>query len=245
MTEVQADLVPPEPVSYADRGTALEGWLVHPSGAWAGRPRGAVVIFPTIVNRNAHMERRARMLAASGFVTMIADFYGQPVPDFAAAGPLATALRADVDHYRARLSAGIAALRERAGGLTLSAVGYCMGGQAVLECARAGEDLALVASFHGLFTTARRASAGIAHKPRVLVCHGQNDALAPRADVLALWDELDGAGLDWHFHAYSGAVHGFTDPDSDARGVPGIAYDASADRQSWAALGAMLDEVYG
>jgi len=232
-----------EPVAYADRGTALTGWLARP----AGPARAAIVVFPTIVNVTGPVERRARMLAEAGFVAMIADFYGEPVPSFEAAGPLSQALTADADHFRARLSAAVAALRGHpaAAGLSLAAIGYCMGGQSAIEVARAGEDLAFVASFHGTFRTRCKASAAAPHKPRVLVCHGDADPLAPREDVVALWQELDAAGYQWHFHAYSGVKHGFTDPGSDARGLDAIAYNASADRQSWAALMGLADEVFG
>lgn len=229
-----------EKIAYADRGTALTGWLARP----AGPARGGVVIFPTIVNANPHMERRAAMLAAMGFVAFIADFYGEEVADFAASAPLAQALRADVDHYRARLAAAVSALAGHAPDLRLSAIGYCMGGQAALELARAGADLDLVASFHGVFATDRPARGDAACKPRVLILHGEADPLAPRDHVLALWDEFDRAGYDWHFHAYSGVRHGFTDPESDLRDLDAVAYNASADHQSWAALGAMLDEIY-
>ncbi|MBW8783118.1 MAG: dienelactone hydrolase family protein [Novosphingobium sp.] len=219
------------------------GLLARPTGT----PRGAIVIFPTIVNANPSMERRAAMLVEAGFVAMIADFYGEPVGDFAHAQELAATLRADVDAYRARLSAAVAALRghEAVAGLKLAAIGYCMGGQAALEAARAGEDLALVATFHGILDTARRATAETPIVPRLLVCHGDADPLAPREQVLALWEEMNAAGANWHFHSYSGVRHGFTDPGSDARGLPAIAYDASADRQSWAALMTMCDEVFG
>ena len=122
-------------------------------------------------------------------------------------------------------------------------IGFCMGGQAVLELARAGEDLVLVASFHGLLDTARRADAAI--KPRLLVCHGDRDPMVPRAQVVAFWEEMDAVGAQWHFHAYSGVKHGFTDPASDSRGLPAIGYDASADRQSWGALTGLLDEIFG
>lgn len=230
-----------EPVAYADRDTALTGWLARPSGP----ARGAVVVYPTIVNSNAHMERRARMLADAGFVAFIADFYGAPAEDFAAAGELAQVLRADTEHYRTRIAAAVETLRSLTPDLRLSAIGYCMGGQAVLELARAGTDLAFVASFHGVFGTGRKAEKTAPHKPRLLILHGDADPLAPRADVLALWEELDDAGYPWHFHSYSGVKHGFTDPESDSRGMAAIGYDASADRQSWAALCAMLDEVYG
>lgn len=229
-----------ERVDYNDRGTRLTGWLARPEGT----PRGAIAVFPTIANVLPAIERRARLLADQGFVAMIADFYGAPVPSFEAALPLGAALRSDVDHYRARLAAAVAALRghEAAAGLKLGAIGFCMGGQAVLELARAGEDLALVASFHGLLDTARPAAAPIT--PRVLVCHGDRDPMAPRAAVMAFWEEMDAVGAQWHFHAYSGVKHGFTDPASDSRGLPAIGYDASADRQSWAALTSLLDEIF-
>ena len=67
--------------------------------------------------------------------------------------------------------------------------------------------------------------------------------MVPHEQVLAFWNEMNAAGVNWHFHAYSGVKHGFTDPASDARGLPAIAYNASAVRQSWAALLAMMDEV--
>jgi dienelactone hydrolase len=79
----------------------------------------------------------------------------------------------------------------------------------------------------------------------VLVCHGDADPLAPRDHVLAFWEEMDAVDARWHFHSYSGVKHGFTDPGSDARGLAAIGYDASADRQSWAALMGLLDEILG
>lgn len=226
---------------YHDRGTALTGWLARPHG----QARGAVVVFPTIANVLPAIERRAAMLAGLGYVAMIADFYGEPVASFEASRPLAEALRGDVDHYRARLSAAAAALRghEAAQGLALAAIGFCMGGQAVLELARAGEDIVAVASFHGLLDTQRLAAAPI--KPRILICHGDADPMVPRSQVMAFWEEMDAVGADWHFHSYAKVKHGFTDPASDARGLPAVAYDRSADRQSWAALTAFLDEVFG
>ena len=80
-------------------------------------------------------------------------------------------------------------------------------------------------------------------RARLLVCHGDADPMAPRGDVIALWEEFDAVGANWHFHSYSSVKHGFTDPESDARGLPAIGYDASADRQSWAALMELMDEV--
>lgn len=230
-----------EHLAYQDGDTRLTGWLARP----AGTPRGAVLVLPTIMNPNEPMARRARMLADAGFLALVADFYGEPVRDFEHSMQLAGVLRASVDGYRARLRAALDTLTglPEAQGLKAAAIGYCMGGQAALELARDGADILLAASFHGILDTGRPASPG-AVKARILVCHGDADPLVPRSQVTAFWEEMDAAGANWHFHAYSGVKHGFTDPGSDARGVPAIGYDASADRQSWAALTGLFAEVF-
>ncbi|MCT2400768.1 dienelactone hydrolase family protein [Novosphingobium mangrovi (ex Huang et al. 2023)] len=231
-----------EPVAYTHADRDLTGWLAHPSGT----PRAAVIVFPTIVNVNAPVERRARMLAEQGYLAMIADFYGEPVETFEASLPLAEALRADVSHYRARLASAMAALRSVPGAekLPMLAIGYCMGGQAALEAARDGQDLLAAVSFHGILSTDGPAQSDVI-KSRLLVCHGDADPLVPRKQVMAFWEEMDRAGADWHFHSYSKVRHGFTDPGSDARGVDAVKYDASADRQSWTAMLSLFDEVLG
>ena len=222
---------------YRDGDTALAGWIARPQG----EARAAVLVFPTIANITPAIERRARMLADAGFIAMIADFYGEPVESFEASLPMAAKLRGDVDVYRQRLMAGVDALSALAPDLPHVAIGYCMGGQAVLELARAGANLAVAASFHGILSTGRVAQR---HFPgRILVCHGDADPMVPREQVMEFWQEMDSVGNNWHFHSYSGVRHGFTDPDSDARGMDAIGYNSSADRQSWAALNGLLDEV--
>jgi dienelactone hydrolase len=185
------------------------------------------------------------MLADVGYVAMVADLYGEPVPSFEAAAPLAQKLRATTETYRARLVAALRAMKAHPAtqGLPAAAIGYCMGGQAALELARTGADISAAVSFHGLLDTQQSALPG-AIKARLLLCHGDADPLVPRAQVLAFWEEMDAAGARWHFHSYSGVKHGFTDPASDARGLPAIGYNASADRQSWAATMSLLDELF-
>jgi dienelactone hydrolase len=228
-----------ERLDYFDGETPLIGWMAKPQGA----ARAAVLVWPTIANVTPAIVARAERLADAGYIALIGDFYGQHVENFEASRPLAEALRADVDGYRARLAAGLAALRGVAGDLPVATIGFCMGGQAALELAREGADVVAAVSFHGLLTTAKPAQAG-AVTARILVLHGDKDPLAPRGHVLAFWDEMDGAGANWHFHAYAGVRHGFTDPGSDARGMAALGYDASADRQSWAAMLGLFDELF-
>jgi dienelactone hydrolase len=227
-----------EQVTYADRGTALSGWLARP----ATSARAAVVVFPTIMNLTPTIEAKAKALADAGYLALIADFYGVLPADFAAAGEAAAALRADPVAYRARLLSALDALRPLAGDLPLAAIGFCMGGQAVLELAREDADLAVVASFHGILETARPADKPI--RARILVCHGDADALVPRDQVLRFWEEMDAVKANWHFHSYAGVPHGFTNPlPSPSNGA--LFYDASADRQSWSAMLGLFDEVFG
>ena len=229
-----------EPIPYADGVTALTGFLARPTGT----PRGAIVVFPTIMNQAANATRRLPMLAEAGYVAFLADFYGRQPADRADAFALGSALRADVTAYRARIEAAVdtlAALPEAAG-LPLAAIGYCMGGQAVLEAARMNLPLVLAASFHGILTTDAPATESI--RPRILVCHGDADPMVPREQVSAFQAEMDAAEANWHLHVYSGVKHGFSDPEADSHGLAAIGYDASADRQSWAALLGLFGEVF-
>jgi dienelactone hydrolase len=227
-------------VDYHDGATALTGWLARPSGT----PRGAIVVFPTIMNQAQNVLRRMPMLTAAGYLAFMADLYGEPVADRAAAHALGTALRADVANYRRRIAAAIDALAAHpaCGKLPMAAIGYCMGGQAVIEAARMGADLAAVVSFHGILSTDAPANGPIT--PRILVCHGDKDPLVPREQVAAFEEEMDAAGAVWNLHIYARTKHGFTDPEADSHGLPALGYNASADRQSWAAMLSLFDELF-
>ena len=231
---------PLERIDYFDAQVALTGWLARP----AGKPRAAVVVFPTIMNTTASVEAKAQSLAEQGYLALVADFYGEPVADFGHSIKLATVLRSDVDRYRTRLRASLAALVDLEPELPCAAIGFCMGGQAVLELARENAGVAVVASFHGLLDSGRNAPAGGPVGPRILICHGDADPLVPRAQVIAFWEEMDAANANWHFHSYSSVGHGFTNPSPTLAGGPS-SYDPSADRQSWTAMLELFDEVFG
>lgn len=228
----------PQPIPYADGDAALTGLLARPPGT----PRATVIVFPTIMNQVPNALRRLPMLAEQGFLAFCADLYGRNPRDREDALALA-AIRGDAAAYRSRVRAAVetAAALPEAQGLPLIAIGYCMGGQMALEAARMNLPLALAASFHGILSTALPAAEPIA--TRILVCHGDADPMVPRDQVAAFQREMDAVGADWHLHVYANVKHGFTDSASDSHGLPALGYDASADRQSWAALLGLVDEV--
>ena len=228
----------PQPVRYTDAETELTGQLYPP----VGTPRAAVLVLPTIMNPTPAVEAKAEALAAAGYLALVADFYGMQPDSMDQAREQAIALRATPSSYRQRLRAGLRALAgvDGADSLPFLAIGFCMGGQAALELARDGAPLEAAVSFHGLLDTEQPAEPG-AISARILVCHGDADPMVPRSAVLRFWEEMDEAGADWHFHSYSGVKHGFTNPHPAAN--PATAYNASADRQSWAAMHSLFDEV--
>ncbi len=222
-----------EELPYEDGDVKLTGLLARPVGS----PRAAVLVFPTIFNATKAVKDKALSLAEDGYLALICDFYGKQPGGMEEARQFAAKIRPDPDIYRQRLRAGIRALSgmAEAAGLPLAAIGFCMGGQAALELAREGAPFVLVTSFHGILNTDLPAEPGKI-SARILICHGDADELVPRKQVIAFWEEMDAAGANWHFHSYSGVPHSFTNTESPA-------YDSSADRQSWAAMHSLLDEV--
>lgn len=229
-----------EQVAYDDGECALTGLVARPQGT----PRAAVLVFPTIMNPTQSVLDKAQDLAANGYLAMVADFYGKVPADFDQSREFAMEIRSTPELYRQRLRASLKALAtlDDATGLPLAAIGFCMGGQAVLELAREGAPLFAVASFHGLLNTDLPALPG-AISSRILICHGDADPMVPREQVMKFWEEMDHAGADWHFHSYARVKHGFTNPAPNSN--PATGYDASADKQSWAAMYSLFDEEFG
>jgi dienelactone hydrolase len=51
--------------------------------------------------------------------------------------------------------------------------------------------------------------------------------------------------VDWQMHLFGGAVHSFTNPEADLRGMPEyLRYDPVADDRSWKQMTILLDEVF-
>ncbi len=227
-----------EQLSFSDGETALTGLLARPDGA----PRAAVLVFPTIMNPTQSVLDKAQDLAGNGYLVLVADFYGKAPANFDQSREFAMEIRQTPELYRQRLRASLKGMLsvEGTGDLPLFAIGFCMGGQAVLEMAREGAPFEAVVSFHGLLNTEMPAQPGKV-SARILVCHGDADPMVPREQVVKFWEEMDHAEADWHFHSYSGVRHGFTNPAPTQN--PATGYDASADRQSWVAMYSLFDEL--
>jgi dienelactone hydrolase len=63
--------------------------------------------------------------------------------------------------------------------------------------------------------------------------------------VIGFMKEMTDRRADWQLHAYGNACHGFTEPDADKLGFPGVGYNRLADERSWRALSDLLVEKFG
>lgn len=230
------------PLRYlADDDVVLTGYLADGS---RGRPAAGVLLAHEGGGLSRHTKERAVRLAELGYVAFALDMYGEEDPPLERAMALGKALRADRPLLRSRLEAGFHALTAQAGvdRGRLAAVGYCMGGAAVIELARLGAPLQAVVGFHsGFLPGTPEENAAISG--RLLLCHGAGDPIVTAAQRDAFLAELGAAGIDWQLHLYGGVGHSFTNPGIDALGLPGFAYDEAADRRSWAAMLNLFDEV--
>jgi dienelactone hydrolase len=104
-------------------------------------------------------------------------------------------------------------------------MGYCFGGAAVLETARAGVDSKGFVTFHGGLQTPTGQSYSTTKAP-ILVFHGTADTAITMQDFAYLADELEQSGIDHEMVTYGGAPHAFTVMGSDR-------YHQKADQQSW------------
>jgi len=113
----------------------------------------------------------------------------------------------------------------------------------VLDMARAGANLAAVVTFHGSLGTRTPARPGTV-KARILVNAGGADPFVPPAQVEGFRQEMQAAGARFEIVSYAGAKHGFTNPDAASYGMEQLAYNADADRQSWAAMLKLFREIW-
>jgi len=234
-----------EVVTYDHDGVILEGFLAEDSAA-NGKAPGVLVIHQWR-GLTDNETLRAEMLAELGYVALAADVYGQGVhpKNSDEAREQAVKYYSDRELFRARLAAGLAKLKAhpKVDPDRVAVIGYCFGGAAALELARSGADLAGAVSFHGNLDTPLPAGPGDV-KGKVLVCHGAIDHFIKPEHITGFVDEMEGAGVDYQFIMYAGAVHAFTQKSAGDDPSRGVAYNEAADRRSWQHMKDFFAEIF-
>jgi len=224
-------------VNYEQGGTPLQGYLAW-NDSYPGKRPGVVVVHEWW-GHNEHARRQARRLAEAGYTAFALDMYGKGKVTTHPAE--AQAFMAEASKDPATMMARFDTAREllardpHVDPRKMAAIGYCFGGGVVLNAANAGEDLKAVVSFHGAIGAAKAPAPGKV-KARVLVLTGGADPMNPPATVSKFEREMKSAGANYRVVVYPGAKHSFTNPDAGKAGMPALAYNASADRKSWAEM---------
>jgi dienelactone hydrolase len=233
-----------EDIAYDVDGTRMVGHLAFDDGVDGRRP--AVLLSHEGTGLDPHVKGRAERLAALGYVAFALDYFGDgvaPPVDQAMAklGPLL----GDPAQTRKLATAGLDVLlgQPQVDPDKVAAIGYCFGGAMSLELGRTGANLKAVVGFHPGFT-GPNAEDDRQIQGSVLMCCGTDDPFAGPDQRLAFEGEMRDAGVaDWRLELYGGVGHSFTNPAVDELAMPGIGYDAAADRRSWRSMLDLFDEV--
>jgi dienelactone hydrolase len=233
-------------VSWTHEGTEFQGYLVYDD---QGAARPGLLMVPNWMGVNESAVEKARKIAESGYVVLVADVYGKDVrpANTDEAGKAASAMYADRKRLRARAGKALDVLRQQAGSAPLDtsrlgAFGFCFGGAVALEMARAGAPLAGVVSLHGALDTSIPALAGTP-RAAVLVLNGADDTYVTREHIADFENEMNRAEVDWQFVNFAGAVHCFA--ESDANSPPGCVYHERSARRAYRMMDDFFAEAFG
>ena len=235
-------------IDYDHEGQALRGELAW-HDTWTESKPCVVIVHDAMKSTQGFEEERAVVLSGLGYAGFAIDVYGAGVhgADDADAYALMKPFQDDRSSLHARLLAGIeaAAALPEVDATRMAAIGYCFGGMCVLDLARINAPVAGVASFHGLLTPPDASVAIPAEpiQPKVLALHGWNDPYVPPSAIEPFAQEMTEREADWQLLALGNTAHSFTNIRYNDPGQ-GVAYDAAADRRSWAALTRFLEELF-
>lgn len=237
-----------ENITYTGDSATMNGYVVYDENSDKKRP--AVLVVHEWWGMNDYTKRRARELAALGYIAMAIDVYGNgkqaASPD--SAGKAAMPFYMNPQKAKTRIDAAIAKIKTYAqtDAANIAAIGYCFGGGILLNTVRLGDaGLKGIVSFHGslLGTPADKNLL----RSQVLVCHGNADSFVPAAEVAQFKKQMDSIGAKYTFIGYDSATHAFTNPDATATGMKfgmPIKYNAAADFASWNDMKKFFGELF-
>ena len=182
--------------------------------------------------------KRVKMLNDMGYAVFATDLFGkgvkpQTVPE---KKKLTGSLYKDRAKMRALLQGGFDEAKKQGANVNNAVgMGYCFGGTAILEMARAGTELKKFVPFHGGLKTPKGQDYSKV-KGDIVVFHGSADKIVPMIDFANLTVELETAGINHEMVTYSGAPHAFSVFGSKR-------YHEVADKSSWSRFSEILDET--
>jgi dienelactone hydrolase len=234
-----------EAVTYKVGDKTFKGHLAYDDAVKSKRP--GILVVHEFWGLDAYAKKRAEQLAGLGYVAFAADMYGdgKTTEHPKEAGAMAGMVRMNQKEWLARANAGLQILRDHpmCDGSRLASIGYCFGGSTSLMLANSGSDIKAAVSFHGALPIPGDDDLKNV-KAKILICHGAADTFIKEETILKVRSAYEKAKVDYQMVYYGGVLHSFTVPEADSKKMPGLKYDADADRRSWAAMRQLFDEVF-
>jgi dienelactone hydrolase len=230
-------------VEYQADNQPMKGYLAYDDAAKG--QRAGVLVVPEWWGLDDYAKRRARELAQMGYVAFAADMYGaaKTTSDPKQAQAWSTALQTSRLSLALRVKPALDTLRiqPQTDPERLAAIGFCFGGTTVLQLAYAGAHLRGAVSFHGGLIAPdsdqlRRIRASL------LILDGADDPFVKPDIVEEMRKGFATVHVDYEWATYGHAQHAFSNPGANKHRLPGIAYDARAERRSWETMRAFLAE---
>lgn len=172
--------------------------------------------------------KRADMLNQLGYNVFAADLFGKGIrpTEIEDRRQHTGELYKDREKLRALMQGSLDFAAQLGGNSDNTVVmGYCFGGAAVLESARAGMKAKGFVTFHGGLGTPEGQSYQNTTAP-IMILHGTADSAIPMSQFADLAEQLETAKVQHEMITYSGAPHAFTVFDSPR-------YREDADKKSW------------
>jgi len=138
----------------------------------------------------------------------------------------------------------------------LAALGWCLGGQSILELGRvqsAAFSIRAMATFHGVFhresapahvvkDEISSSSLSTSSVGSVLICNGKDDPFVSEKDLEESKKLFETNGWQAELQQFEGAKHGFSNPAQDFNENPAFGYHPEAATKSWDATLQLLEK---
>ena len=235
-------------ITYTIEGASYKCFVAFDENIKGKRP--AILVIPEWWGLNDYAKSRAKQLAELGYTAMAVDMFGEgkTATNPQEAQELTKPFYANPQLAKTRVDAALKQLKSfpETDAANMAAIGYCFGGNVVLNAARLGSDLKGVVSFHGGLGGAPANKQLL--KAKILVCNGGNDKFVSEESISGFRHAMDSIAADYKFVSYPNATHAFTNPASTETGkkfnMP-IEYNEAADKASWNDMKMFFGKLFG
>jgi len=203
-------------IDYKQGNAPLSGYLVYDDAVQGRRP--GVLMIHDRAGFAAKTLADAEMISKLGYVVFAEDIYGKgvvpkTVPEMTEQTEI---YEKDLPLMRARALAGLDVLKAQpmVDPAKVATVGYCFGGVVGIELVETGAPVLGFISVHGAYHNWLTPEGAKNIKGRLLILHGAEDTPAPLDTLTTFVSQLRAARVNFEVNLYSGAGHGFTNPQN-------------------------------